>query len=920
MGFSETGRPAGHLTAAAQLAAGPQPLPWTGRLRRGKLRRPALPANTLPRPRLMARIDDGGCPFTLIVAPAGFGKTTAAAEWAAQEPRAAWLTADADDASLPRFWAHLRAALVAVPPGFGELVSSSLSVVLRASAAGLGRLFADELLDVAAPVRLIIDDFHLVPESETHAFLGGLLEMAPPGFHLVITARSEPPFPLVRLRLRGAVNELHGTDLLFTEEETRLLVTRASPGGAERRIDRDAAALWQRTRGWAAGLRLAAMTIEDETSAAAALDTAAAADDRLLSLLLDETLAGRPPREQAALVRAALPEAFAADLVTVLVGGDDARAPVREAMRFALAADLCRPSPHYGGDWLAFHPLFREGLLRRLEREETPQSRASLHARAATWFEAVGLADAAIGHRLAAGDTAAAIALVEREIQPAFDREDWPSVARWLALLPDGTIRERLPLLLAKGWLAHLRGQALQLQEIVRAIDERLARGDLSLAEREVARAEMDLLGLGTLLPLQIDPERALAAAQAAIDRLLPARRFQYGVAWTLLGMALQATGRGDEAGERLAWWTREETDRLDAGAIRGRFGLMFVHWQAGNLSRVKSMARTTHEVASRHRLRLASGWGQYFLGTVLYEQDDLEAAIAHFSAVARHSEHFHLSGLREVFVGLALALVAAGRTAESGRALRRGREILLDAGTLEHLPVLDAEEAYLALRSGDLPRALEWARANAVGVDSASLYFGVHPAVIRAAILGAAGDAANLEEAGALLAEVRQRAARAHFLGPLVRIDALMAIVHVKRGEHDAGVAAMRRSLATGVPQGYIRTYLDLRPTFAAELRQLATAVELPDTLRTALETLLATAPTPAPSRQPLLPVETLTARERDVLAALCQHLSYKEVGARLFIAPATVKRHASNLYGKLGVAGRNEAIHVVRELGWRL
>jgi LuxR family maltose regulon positive regulatory protein len=423
---------------------------------------------------------------------------------------------------------------------------------------------------------------------------------------------------------------------------------------------------------------------------------------------------------------------------------------------------------------------------------------------------------------------------------------------------------------------------------------------------------------LCSLLPIQVDPEQSLVTAQTAIDRVPPDQRFQYGLAWTVYGMALQATGRGDEAVERLAWWAGEASDRLDAGSMRGRFSLLFVHWQAGNLARVQSMARTTHEVASRHRLRLAECWGHYFHGNVLYERNDLEGAIAQFAAVTRDYDYFHLSGLREALFGLALAFVTAGRTAEGWRALRRAREILLDAGALEHLPVLDAEEAYLALRVGDLPRALDWARANAVGVDSASLYYVGHPAVIRAAILCAAGDAGSLDEATALLAGVRQRAGRAHFIGPLVRIEALLAIAHVKRGERDAGVAAMRRSLATGVPQGYTRTYLDLLPTFAAELADLAARLEFPGSLRAALDSPNGAASTDQPSVQPLVPIETLTRRERDVLAALSLRLSYREIADRLFIAPATVKRHVSSVYGKLEVAGRNDAIRVARELGW--
>jgi LuxR family transcriptional regulator, maltose regulon positive regulatory protein len=898
----------------AQHAPETAPHPWSGRLLRSKLLRPQLPASVLPRPRLIARIDERS-PLTLIVAPAGFGKTTVAAEWASQEPDAAWLTADAADASLPRFWAHLREGLGDVAPGFGALVGDAFEVPYRASAVDLGRMLADELLDAAEPVRLVIDDFHLVPASETHAFIQGLLEIAPPGFHLVIAARREPPLDLTQLRLRGAIRELRGDDLLFTAEETQLLVTRDSLGSGED-AEQFAAALWQRTHGWAVGLHLATITAAD-APAAAVLNTLAAADQRLLDALLDDALASRSPGERSALLRAALPEAFVTPLVAALAGGDDAAASAGDAMRFALAADLCRPSPRYGGDWLEFHPLFREALLRRLEREETPHTLASLHARAATWFVAAALADAAIEHWLAAGEVDTAVALVEREIQPAFDREDWPAVTRWLSLLPEETVQKHLPLLLAKGWVAHLRGRSLRLMEIVRVIEEQLARGTIPETTETVARAEADLMQHGTLLPIQIDPERALATLRGVIDHLPSDRRYQYGLAWTLYGMTLQATGQRHEAVEQLARLAEAETERLDAGSIRRLFGLLFVHWQAGNLERAQRIARTTHEMASRHGLLLSAGWGHRFLGDVLYERDDLEGAIEQYAIVARDYEHFHLTGLREALFGLALAYHAAGRTAEGWRALRRGREILLDAVALEHVPLLEAYEAYLALLSGDLPRALAWARDSEVGVDSSPLYFVIHPSVIRAAILCAAGDAASLHEATALLEEVRQRAVRAHFTGALVRIEALLAMAHVKRGSLDVGVAAMVRSLATGGPQHYTRTYLDLLPLFTPELRQLAPEVELPAALRAALQT-----PRVPPTRVVRTPrrqlVETLTARERDVLAALAERLSYKEIADQLFIAPATVKRHASSIYSKLGVAGRNEAIRVAQELDW--
>ena len=890
---------------------------WSGRIRRAKLHRPVLPAGAVARPRIMARIDEGQRPLTLIVAPAGFGKTVAAAEWANQEPPAAWLTADPADASLYHFWAHLREALAGVAPEFGELVTASLEIPHRAPAVDLGRMLADELLDVRQPVRLVLDDLHLVPGGEAHEFLAGLLEIAPPGFRLLIAARSEPPLPLTRMRLRGEMTDIRSSDLLFTEDETRVLVESAVPDDPSRISEKQAAALWLRTRGWAAGLRLGAIGAARNASPEAIAAAAAMADNQLLAGLLDETLAERSPRERETLLRAALPDRFDAHLVAALAGGDDAFETARETIRFALASDLCRPSARFGGDWLEFHPLFREGLRQRLEAEMTPEALSALHVRAATWFETAAHLDAAIGHRIAAGEADTALALVEREIQPAFDREDWPEVARWLALLPDETVRERLPLLLARGWLAHIRGQGTLLKDTLRVIEERLARGDISDAAAEVMRDEMDIMVLGTALPFQIDPDAALATARRVVARFPRHRRFQLGLAWALFGMALQAAGAGDEAVERLTWWTETEEDRIDAGSIRGLLGLLFVHEQGGHLARVEHAARTEVGVAERHRLRLSAGWAHRFLGNVSYERNDLADAITHYGAIARDYEYFHLTGLREAFFGLALAYLAEGRQADAWRALRRSREILIEAGAMEHLPALEAHEAYVALLTGGLPRALAWARASDAGVDSATFHVMVHPVVIRAAILCTAGDG-ELDEAIALLAELRQRAARAHFTAALVRIEALAAIAHVKRGDRVEALAAMDRSLAIGVPQGFIRSYLDLVPLFTPELRELAAAISLPPVLRAALDA-PAAEPARAARRQRALPMADLTEREREVLSALSQRLSYKEIADQFYISPLTVKRHVSSVYSKLGVSGRFDAIRMARELGWQ-
>jgi LuxR family maltose regulon positive regulatory protein len=883
------------------------------------MQRPAWPEGAITRPRLMARIDEGKPLLTLIVAPAGFGKTLTAAEWAQREPPAAWLSADAADASLPRFWAHLRAALEEVVPGCGELVTTAFRVTSRAPAVDLGCMLGDELHDAAEPVRLVIDDLHLVPEGEAHEFLTGLLETAPPALRLVVASRMGPPLPLPQLRLRGALGELRGEDLLFTAAETRRLLDRILSGASGANGEM-AGTLWQRTGGWPASARLGALAL---ARGGIALETVLAetqrAGSRLIASLLEDILGGRSREERQVLERAALPEVFTAGLAEALVeteGADPAQI-VSPAIRFALATDLCRATTDRGGCWLAFHPLFRDALLARLAEQESPETVRSLHARAAAWCERAGRAEAAIPHWVAAGQVEAAMALVEREAPAAFGREDWPEVAGWLALLPDDVVDVRTELLLASAWVAQLRGQAVLLRDRLRRLKVLVESNDFPAEERENLRAEIELLTLVLLLPLQIDPEGAVEIARRAAAQIPSTRRYPQGLAWGIFGVALQAAGRGAEAVEVLTAWSEMTRAQGDVGTVRGLLGLLFVHAQAGELSRVESVGRFMREVAERHRLRLSLGWAHRFLGDVCYERNDLSGAIAHYGAVARDDEHVHLVGLREAFFGLARASLASGQVEEAWRAMRRCRKVMVDVGAVEHLPAIDACEVYLALRAGDSDRAMAWASANQPGVDDVSLHIVSHPAVIRAAILAAGGEAER-EEALVRLGELRARAARVNFVGLLARLDALTAVVLMRRGETEAALAAMRASLLTGTPQGFTRTYLDLLPAFAPELGALAAHLVFPAAVRAALAAPV-TAYGASASVRPDQPLDFLTRREREVLAALARRLSYQEIADQLFISPYTVKRHAAGIYSKLGVSGRLEAVRAAHELGWR-
>ena len=207
--------------------------PWT--IHRAKLRQPHYGDGLVRRPRLTASLNRAlQIPLTLLAAPAGFGKTTLLAEWAAdQTTPTAWLTVDEADRELTQFVVHVVTAIETVVPAIGEPILALLKRPHPIPAAEMGASLADELLELDHDVVLVIDDYHLAASADVEGFLGGLLPLLPPQFHLVLATRADPTLPLARLRLQHQVHELRAAELRFTEAETRELLANAGLANAD---------------------------------------------------------------------------------------------------------------------------------------------------------------------------------------------------------------------------------------------------------------------------------------------------------------------------------------------------------------------------------------------------------------------------------------------------------------------------------------------------------------------------------------------------------------------------------------------------------------------------------------------------------------------------------------------------------------
>ena len=414
-----------------------------------KLRRPAARPGTIPRSALIGRLAaDGSPPIVSVVAPSGYGKTTLLAQWAARDGEAfAWVSLDDRDNDPKVLLSYVAAALDSVQPvgdQVFEALASNTSSVPGTVVPRLGSAF----WSMTAPVVLVLDDAHLLWNTECRDALSVLADHVPPGSRLVLAGRDTPPLRIARLRVEGRILEIGPAELSLSRQEAASLLHAADvPLG-----DDDVAALHQRTEGWAAGLYLAALYLREGGSVQGAGD-AFGGDDRLVSQYMESEFLGRiSARHREFLTRTAVLNRMCGPLCEAVLDQPGSAAELAELVR----SNLLLVPLDRRGFWFRYHHLFRDMLLAELERLE-PGLLPVLRRRAAAWCEANGRPEEALEYAMAAGDVDAAARLAQSLWVPTDRQGRFVTLQRWFRWLDDRDGIARYPLIAV--WAAVLAAE-----------------------------------------------------------------------------------------------------------------------------------------------------------------------------------------------------------------------------------------------------------------------------------------------------------------------------------------------------------------------------------------------------------------------------------------------------------------------------
>jgi LuxR family maltose regulon positive regulatory protein len=901
-----------------------------------KLHVPGPPPGFVPRRRLVQALGEGLARGRMLVcAPAGFGKTALLADWARSGGhRVAWLSLDEADNDPARFWRHALAALDRAYPGIAERAGPLLGPPAPLSFEGLVTALINELAADPGPdeVLLVLDDYHLVDSGPVHEPVAFLLENLPPGLRVVVSGRADPPLPLARLRARGHLAELRAADLRFTPEEAAaLLGETAGPGLPAVAV----AALTARTEGWAAGLQLAGLSLRGHPDAAGFAAAFSGSHRFVLDYLADEVLDGQPGQVRAFLLETSVLERLTGELcdaVTGRAGSQAMLAGIERAGLFLLPLDEVR-------GWWRYHHLFADLLRARLQAEQPGRVQA-LHRAAAAWCEEHDLADDAVRHAAAAGDAAWAARLIERHVETLLGRSEGVTLRRWFSALPAQAVRDRPRLCLAQAYGAAMGFQLEALETLLDDAERALAvsgdepyepslgppQGDSVLANVPAGiaflRASLSRLRGDAALAAGYNRQ---ALAQLGEDEWLMrsfVRWNQAAADW--LGGRLGPAERG--LAEVLA--ERRAAREFFAGFLPMRvcYDLGEVQRARGNLDAALATYRQALEGAGESSQAALTGPAHVGLAQVLYERDELVAALDHATRGVTLCRQ--LTFTQSLATGLAVVARirhAHGDAAAALEAIGEAGQAGLSPQVTALFNPVSSQRARLLLAQGDVAAAARWAQERGLSAGDEPDYPREPEYLVLARVLLARNHPGP---ALTLLQRLLAAAAGQGRAGSIIEIQALRALALAASSDHASALGALTEALTLAGPQGYVRVFAEQGAPMRALLAQLPAARPGqhaargigPGYLAALVRACGQAGATPPPSLTAAAPpglAEPLTGRELEVLRLLAAGRSNQRIARELVVALDTVKKHVTHLLGKLGAANRTEAVARARQLG---
>jgi LuxR family maltose regulon positive regulatory protein len=855
-----------------------------------KLYLPAARSSAVDRPRLIQSVLQGlRSRLTLVVAPAGFGKSTLLAQTLRLLPselsgvQIATVSLDPADNDAMRFWTYVCAALEQACPALGNEASTQL----RASAEPIEPVLIALLNHIAmldTPIVLVLDDYHVINNAQLVHAMSFLLDNAPAQLRVLIASRIDPVLPLARWRVRGQLHELRASDLRFRLEEAEQFFD-ATMGLA---LDKPVVAeLEQRTEGWAAGLQLAALSLHGQHDIAGFVSHFNGSHRHVMDYLGEEVLDRLSPELRRFVLHSAILDRLQADLCDAVIGQNNAASCLAELDRqniFVIPLD-------YQRQWYRYHHLFVDLLRHRLSYESA-ELVPILHQRAAHWYQQHGLLDEALNHAWLSHNSELFLGLLEQQVFHLVTRGESLTLKEWLERVSADQLIARPRLGLAKVWMLLTRRQFAQISDLLSQL-EPVLQADTPL------RGELLCLQAHTAIEHGLFAQ-AMQLAQAGLALVGDEERWVRSHLHLVLAYAQMVLGYGDAAIQ--SNYRAIDDARQGLNALSGVLSvteIVKISVLQGRFAQAIQFYNQSLEWITQF------GWQQVAMGRALYawyghiflEQGDYEQAEQAYQLSAQLPEYS--PGLTAARSNIAIARLRFLQGKPYHDILQQLEQLVQTWHPNGERCFFESYAVRIHWLAGDHDWCAHWLSQRVPWQPGETLnFFRMLELVAMARVQGPA----SLPMLFAIIEQCQQDN------WVILQIETQL-LVALYSPQHAMDALAQACDLA--LPSRIITPFVELQTLLAPQLERYLSSLAPNHAYRHLLGGYQANISMPTALSEPL------SERELEILRLYAAGMSNGEIAAHLVLSVNTIKTHLKNIYGKFATHSRHETIARARELG---
>jgi LuxR family transcriptional regulator, maltose regulon positive regulatory protein len=877
---------------AAELFQGEKKVIPHNLLFRNKVSIPIIQQNPVSRMRIDNDLSIGlKGSLTLVIAPAGFGKTTAVADWIGRAGLpAAWFSADSEDNTIKRFWSYLTAALDGIMPGLEDRLSHYMYDISSITAESIVTILVDEFFNYKKNFLLVIDDYHLLTDDSIHKSLEIFIRYKPQNAHVIIISRSKPPFAAARLKAEGQLKEIRLAELQFSGLEIEQYCRQKGLAPSRN----DSKRLEAYTEGWAAGLYLTLESTGNNFNFSR-LYSASGRNSRQIASYLTEEVTGRwTEAENAFMIKTSVLPSMSGSLCDAVTGRSDGKEMLE---RLSSSNAFILPLDNEGS-WYRYHHLYAE-FLREIS-DSRGIDKEDLHKRAAEWYELNGYASEAVEHYLKSGKLDNVVGIIEKKGPEMVKTGDLPALSECFRQLPDGIIAGNDMLCLTGAWLLALSGRTTDAEKWIGLMEERYMGGfDVNATEDWVRQMQAEILAYRGVTGLSHESPQVIFQIIMKFRETVKVRSI------------FCSTGINFSQG--------------DASLLSGIVGMK------GHLRMIDREFAGIYESARKSAIRRYLGYIPVLMGEIAFERNHAEMAVPLLIKGMEEAEDSNTAcSYVPAIITLARIAKAKGDIVSTGVLLADGEKKLKSMGNSHMVPVLAAFKARLAMEAGENEAVNDWIRRCCLDIydkpGRQRIY--EHITLIRALIFKKEYDSCTL-----LLTRLHLLAETENNAYYRIELHILHSILLIGQGQTRKAMETLAEALRLGEREGYERIFIEEGITMGMLLSRFLkwnVKQEAPGGLpvpplyvRKLLKynreySMMMRACTRKNGKCQSSPnhiLQPLTRREKEVLRLLGSELTNAEIAATLDITVNTVKVNCSSIYRKLNVKNRDQAVACVRE-----